>query len=122
MIQEVFADIFLGLAAAIVLASALGVLVMPGVYRKLHFVTPASLVAPALVALAVFIQEGLDENTGQTLIALLFVGIAGPYLSHATIRAARVRDQGDWRGRAASPGPPAPGPSAPSAPAREEAP
>ena len=97
MIQEVFADVLLGLAVAVVLASALGILVMRGVYRKLHFVTPAALVAPALVALAVFVRQGLDENTGETLLALLFMVIAGPYLTHATIRAARIRERGDWR-------------------------
>jgi multicomponent Na+:H+ antiporter subunit G len=95
--REVFADVLLGLAAAIVLASAVGILVMRDVYRKLHFVTPAALVAPALVALAVFVQQGLDENTGETLLALLFMVIAGPYLTHATIRAARIRERGDWR-------------------------
>ena len=93
MIREVFADVLLGLAVAVVL----GILVMRDVYRKLHFVTPAALVAPALVALAVFVQQGLDENTGETLLALLFVVIAGPYLTHATIRAARIREKGDWR-------------------------
>jgi multisubunit Na+/H+ antiporter MnhG subunit len=45
----------------------------------------------------VFVQAGLVESTGETLVALLFMIIAGPYLSHATIRAIRVRDQGDWR-------------------------
>jgi multicomponent Na+:H+ antiporter subunit G len=112
VIRAVFADVLLGLAVAIVLASALGVLVMRDVYRKLHFVTPAALVAPVLVALAVLVQQGLDENTGETLLALLFVVMAGPYLTHATIRAARIRDQGDWRGRRPGPGP--------SAPSREE--
>ncbi len=101
MIREVFADILLGLAAATVLACSLGILVMRDVYRKLHFVTPAALVAPVLVVLAVFVQEGLDENTGESLLALVFILIAGPYLTHATIRAARIREQGDWRGRKA---------------------
>ena len=105
MIREVVADVLLGLAAATVLASALGILVMRDVYRKLHFVTPAALVAPALVALAVFVQEGLDENTGETLLALLFVVIAGPYLTHATIRAARIRERGDWRAGEGGPPP-----------------
>ena len=73
MIQEVAADVLLGLAVAIVLASSAGVLVMRGVYRKLHFVTPAALVAPVLVVLAVFIRSGLSENTGESLVALLFV-------------------------------------------------
>lgn len=97
MIREVFADVFLGLAAAIVLASAAGILLMRGVYRKLHFVTPAALVAPVLVAGAVFIRQGFDENTGETVLALLFMVIAGPFLTHATIRAARIREKGDWR-------------------------
>jgi multisubunit Na+/H+ antiporter MnhG subunit len=109
VIAGVFADVFLGLAAAVVLASALGILVMGGVYRKLHFVTPVALLAPVLVALAVFIRQGLDENTGESVLALLLVVIAGPFLTHATIRAAQTRDHRDR---------PAPGPAA----AEEETP
>jgi multisubunit Na+/H+ antiporter MnhG subunit len=97
MIREIFADVLLGLAVAVVLASALGLLVMGDVYQKLHYLTPAALVAPVLVAAAVFVQAGLTENTGQTMLALVFVVIAGPFLTHATIRAARIRDKGDWR-------------------------
>ncbi len=95
--RDVGADVLLGLAVAIVLGASLGVLLMRDAYQKLHFVTPAALVAPVLVALAVLVQAGLDENTGETCVALLFLAIAGPYLSHATMRAIRVREQGDWR-------------------------
>jgi multisubunit Na+/H+ antiporter MnhG subunit len=77
-------------------------MVMRDAYQKLHFVTPAALVAPLLVALAIFVQMGLVENTGETFLALLFMVIAGPFLSHATIRAIRVRETGDWRLRAGS--------------------
>jgi multisubunit Na+/H+ antiporter MnhG subunit len=93
VIQEVAADVVLGLAVAIVLASSAGVLVMRGAYRKLHFVTPAALVAPVLVVLAVFIRSGLSENTGESLVALVFLLVAGPYLTHATVRAVRTHDQ-----------------------------
>jgi len=97
IIGEIFTDVLAGLAAAIVLVSSVGVLVMRGVYDKLHFVTPAALVAPALVTLAVLVHAGLSATTTETLLALLFLMIAGPCLSHATIRAARVREKGDWR-------------------------
>ncbi|MGH3258013.1 MAG: monovalent cation/H(+) antiporter subunit G [Streptosporangiaceae bacterium] len=97
IIREVFSDILLGLAVLVVLGASVGVLAMRGPYRKLHFVTPAALVAPALVALAIGVQAGLDENTGETLLALLFMVIAGPFLSHATVRAIRIREKGDWR-------------------------
>ena len=97
IIREVFTDALLGLAVLIVLASSAGVLVMRGAYDKLHFVTPAALVAPVLVTLAVLVHAGFSATTGETLLALLFMAVAGPFLTHATIRAARVRQKGDWR-------------------------
>jgi multisubunit Na+/H+ antiporter MnhG subunit len=97
MARDVGADVLLALAAVIVVTSSVGVLVMRDPYQKLHFVTPAALVAPVLVALAVLVRMGLDENTGETCVALVFMGIAGPFLSHATVRAIRIRETGDWR-------------------------
>jgi multicomponent Na+:H+ antiporter subunit G len=97
MARDILADVLLGLAVLVVLTSALGVLVMPDPYQKLHFVSPAALVAPALVALAVLVRAGLDENSGETCVALLLMAVAGPYLSHATVRAIRIRERGDWR-------------------------
>jgi monovalent cation/proton antiporter MnhG/PhaG subunit len=97
MIREVVADIFLVMAVVIVLASSVGVLVMGDVYQKIHFVTPAALVAPVLVTLAVFVHAGFSATTTEALIVLVFMVIAGPFLSHATIRAAGIREKGDWR-------------------------
>jgi multisubunit Na+/H+ antiporter MnhG subunit len=97
MARQVVTDILLGLAVVVVLSASVGVLVMRDAYQKLHFVTPAALVAPFLMALAIFVRMGLVENTGETVLALLFMVIAAPYLSHATIRAIRVREIGDWR-------------------------
>lgn len=111
IVKEVLVDILLGLAVATVAASSVGVLVMGDVYQKLHFVTPAAMVAPVLVALAVLVEKGYYENTTETWLALLFVVMAAPLVTHATIRAARIREQGDWRRPLAPgdrPGPPAP--------------
>jgi multicomponent Na+:H+ antiporter subunit G len=96
MARDIVSGVLLGLAVVIVITASVGVLLMRDPYQKLHFVTPAALVAPALVALAVLVQTGLDENSGETCLALLFMVIAGPFLSHATIRALRVREKGDW--------------------------
>ena len=97
IVKDVVSDTLLGLAVVIVLGASLGVLVMRDAYQKLHFVTPAALVAPLLVLLAIGVQAGLDENTGETLVALVFLVVGGPFLSHATMRAIRVREKGDWR-------------------------
>jgi len=101
MIKEITVCVFLGIAAAVVIISAVGVLVMRDTYQKLHFVGPAALVSPVLVTAAVWLHEGNTATTAQAMLALLFVVIAGPFLSHATMRAARIRQTGDWRpGRA----------------------
>ena len=97
MIREVVTDVLLALAVLTVALAALGVAVMPDAYARLHYVTPAAVVAPVFVTLAIFVSEGFDENTGETVVALVFMIAAAPFLSHATIRAMRVRDTGDWR-------------------------
>jgi multisubunit Na+/H+ antiporter MnhG subunit len=99
MVKDVFSSVLLGLAVAVVVASAVGVLVMRDAAQKLHFVTPVAMVAPLLVVLAVLVQHGLQEDTGESFVALLFMVAAGPFVSHATIRAIRVRQTGDWRAR-----------------------
>lgn len=95
--RDVTADVLLALAVLVVLAACVGVLVMRGVYAKLHFLTPVSLVAPFLVAVAIGVQMGLRENTADSWLMLAFLLLAGPFLSHATLRAARIREKGDWR-------------------------
>ncbi|MGH9068181.1 MAG: cation:proton antiporter [Acidimicrobiales bacterium] len=97
IVEDVVADVLLGLAVAVVLASSVGVLVMRDTYQKLHFVGPAAVVAPVLVALAVLVHQGYSQNTTETWLTLLFVVIAGPVLAHATARAAHIREHGDWR-------------------------
>jgi len=91
VIRTVAVDVILAAAVAVVLAS------MRESYQKLHYVTPIALIAPLLLGLAVLVRSGFSENSALTWLALLFAGFTGPFLSHATIRAARVRQTGDWR-------------------------
>ncbi|MBO0838306.1 MAG: monovalent cation/H(+) antiporter subunit G [Actinobacteria bacterium] len=100
MVREVTVDMLLSLAVVVALASAVGIAVMPDVYQKLHYVTPLAVVAPVLVALAIVIQSGWTAVSAQTWLTVIFVVMAGPVVSHATIRAAKIRADGDWRVRA----------------------
>ena len=94
--RTVVADVLLGLAVLIVLGSSVGILLMRDVYQKVHYVTPIALIAPLVVALAILVQSGWSVNSLQTWLAVAFMAIAAPFLSHATIRAARIRQTGDW--------------------------
>lgn len=97
MTREIIAYVLLAMASAVVLASSAGLLLMRDANAKLHYVTPIALVAPVLVGLAVLAKSGLTEDTIQTWLAALFLVISSPFLAHATARAARIREHGDWR-------------------------
>jgi len=108
MAREIAVDLLLALAVIVALASATGVLVMRDAYQKLHYVAPLSLVSTVLVGLAVLLQSGWSTNSAQTWLAVLFVVVVSPFVSHATMRAAKVRADGDWQlpaGSDAQPGP-----------------
>ncbi len=96
IVRTVVADVLLAVAAVIVLGSSAGILLMRDVYQKLHYVTPLALVAPVVVGLAILVQSGWSVNSLQTWLAIAFMVITAPFLSHATVRAARIRETGDW--------------------------
>jgi multisubunit Na+/H+ antiporter MnhG subunit len=95
--RTVLAAVFVSGAVALVLVSCVGLLVMPEASQRLHYVTPVALVAPVLLGLGVLAQSGWSENSALTWLALLFVVGTGPFLAHATIRAVKIRETGDWR-------------------------
>src|ERR1700761_7895070 len=95
--RAVAVDIFLALGAAVAILSSVGILVMRDAYQRLHYVTPISLLAPVSIGIAILIQSGWSSRSAQTWLAIGFMAIASPYLSHATMRAARIRATGDWR-------------------------
>jgi multisubunit Na+/H+ antiporter MnhG subunit len=95
MAQQVAVDVLLGLAVLLAGASSLGVLLMPDVVRKLHYMAPVGIVAPVMVALAVTVKVGWASNTTATWLTVLFLAMTGPVLTHA---AARARSAGSWAG------------------------
>jgi monovalent cation/proton antiporter MnhG/PhaG subunit len=97
MVRQIAVDVLLALAVLVALAGAVGVAAMPDVYQKLHYVSPLATVAPVLVGLAILVQSGWSAVSAQTWLTVVFVVMAGPVVSHATIRAAKTRADGDWR-------------------------
>jgi multisubunit Na+/H+ antiporter MnhG subunit len=70
---------------------------MPHVFDRIHFLAPATSVAPLLVAGAVVARESLNHRGIMAVLVAGFLLVFSPILAHATIRAARVRRHGDWK-------------------------
>jgi multisubunit Na+/H+ antiporter MnhG subunit len=95
--QQLAIDVLLGLAVLVALGSVVGLIVARDDLDRLHFLAPASVVAPVLVAAAVVGREALDGRGIKALLVAGFFLVLNPILSQATARAQRVREHGDWR-------------------------
>ncbi|HEY2381988.1 MAG TPA: monovalent cation/H(+) antiporter subunit G [Terriglobia bacterium] len=80
----------------IALFSCIGVLVMPGVNEKLHYLAPPSTLSVGLIAAAIVLEEGSSQATVKAILCALILFITNPVLTHATARAARIRASGHW--------------------------
>lgn len=94
--REAVRDAFLWIGVALVLASCLGVLAFPSVYDRLHFSSPATLGA-ICIAIAVVFQEDFSLVGDKAILIAVFLLGASPLLAHATARASRRAERGDWR-------------------------
>jgi multicomponent Na+:H+ antiporter subunit G len=95
--KEIVIDVLLGAGVLVQLLSCIGVVFMPNLMDRLHFVTPATSLGPIFVAGAIVIEEALDHQGIFAVLVAGFLLLFGPVLTHATARAARIRQRGDWR-------------------------
>jgi multicomponent Na+:H+ antiporter subunit G len=95
-VRHVVEYVLLALGVGIQVLSAVGVLAMRSVYDRLHYVGSGS-VGGALVCIAVTVRESFSLIGNKTLLVAFFLLVSGPVLTHATARAARVRERGEWK-------------------------
>lgn len=103
MIAHLAILVLLGIGAAAIWIGVLGVLLMPGVYDRLHFMGVAGTLGVVSITAAVLVQERLHAPGIKTLLVATILLVMNPVLTHATARAARNRQFGDWRLRPEDP-------------------
>jgi multisubunit Na+/H+ antiporter MnhG subunit len=69
---------------------------MRDVYDRLHYLGPSTL-GTILLAGAVCVREGPSFIGLKAVLLAGFIVVAAPALAHATARAARISEIGDWR-------------------------
>ena len=94
MWRELIVAVLLFLGVGIVLLCCLGVLVMRGAFNRLHYLGPASIIAPLAIAAAVVFNEALSASGIKAILVALTLLVISPILTHATARAAYIRKFG----------------------------
>lgn len=86
----------LATGVAVTLMSCLGVLVMPNVFDRLHYTSPATTLGAFAVSLAIVVEEGWSAASVKAMLVFVLLVVTGTVLTHATARAARIRQFGHW--------------------------
>jgi monovalent cation/proton antiporter MnhG/PhaG subunit len=86
--------LLLTLGATATLWSCLGVLVAPGLFARLHYLSAVSTVGPAAIVAAVVVRYALSATAIKALLTLAVLLVTGPILTHAIAYAGRLRRHG----------------------------
>ena len=94
--RHVISDVFLWIGVALNLIGCVGVLVMRDALDRLHYTAPSVLGAVS-IAVAVVVKDSFSLVGDKAILIALFLIVASPIVTHATARAARITERGDWR-------------------------
>jgi monovalent cation/proton antiporter MnhG/PhaG subunit len=94
--RHIVTEILLWTGVFLILCATVGVIATRGAFDRLHFPAVASLGA-LLVSIAVVVEKSFSLVGDESLLIGLFLVMASPVLTHATGRAIRISERGDWR-------------------------
>ena len=95
-VQEVAVWVLLGIGIFGFLVTAVGFLVVDDFYEQLHYLAPSSLIGAVAIPAAVVVHEGFSQAGAKAILIALLLFWANPVLTHATLRAGRIRRKRQW--------------------------
>jgi monovalent cation/proton antiporter MnhG/PhaG subunit len=96
MLHRIALDALLWLGVIIALIGALGTWLMRDAWQRLHFLALPCGLSTGLISVAVFIDERQKAASCKVLLIGLLLFAVNAVLTHATARAAFVREHGEW--------------------------
>ncbi|HZD04202.1 MAG TPA: monovalent cation/H(+) antiporter subunit G [Longimicrobiales bacterium] len=96
MVGQVAGTALIAAGIFALLLGSVGTWRMKGVYDRLHYAGLVNSVAAPLLALGVLAADGLSAASLRMVLLAALLFVSGPVLTHATARAALVRE-GKWR-------------------------
>lgn len=90
-------EVLLWIAVVVAWLSCLGMLLMDDILEKLHYLAPVTTVSMFAVLVAVVVEEGAGQAAMKTVVIAVVLLLINAVVSHATARAHRVQELGDWK-------------------------
>lgn len=95
-VADVAVAALLAITVATTLISCWALLLFKDLFQRMHYLSVVTTVSTFTLLVAVVIKEGWGQATVKTLLAFFVLLLINAVLTHATARAARARELGDW--------------------------
>jgi multicomponent Na+:H+ antiporter subunit G len=92
-VSDALAGALVVIALLSLFVCAVGVVLAHDAFERLHFSGAVSTIPPVAVALAVLLGRGAGQLAVKAALVAIVVLVTGPVLTHATARAARLRQE-----------------------------
>lgn len=86
----------LAIACATTLFAVVAMLVIPDFYERLHYLSIPSTFGIFFLTLAIVVHRGATSDSLKVAVAMGILVVINPIVTHATARAARVHQLGQW--------------------------
>jgi len=96
LVHEIVVWASLVASATLVFLCAVGVMVMRDAYQRLHFIAPPATLGALLVVVACVVDEPRPAAWLKAIVVMIVLGAMNAVVTHATARAAFVREWGAW--------------------------
>ncbi|HLK33538.1 MAG TPA: monovalent cation/H(+) antiporter subunit G [Terriglobales bacterium] len=90
-------EVLVWVAVITCLVCCLGLVVMKDFFERLHYMATVSTVATVALLAAVVIEQGWGQAAIKMSLIVIVLLVMNAVLTHATARAARVRNLGHWQ-------------------------
>lgn len=96
-VSHLLTIILLAIGVVAIGLSAIGILMVRDFYERLHYMGPAGSVGVVAIACALLIQDSFSSAGIKVILIALFLVVSNSILAHATARAGRLHQLGDWK-------------------------
>ncbi len=93
---DIAVAVMLGISVLLTAICCSALLMFGNLFERLHYLSSVTTISTFALLIAVVIKEGAGQASTKAVLVFLVLLLVNAVLSHATARAARVREFGQW--------------------------
>jgi len=93
---DIAVAVLLGIAVLTTMISCWALVLFRDKFQRMHYLSVVTTVSTFSLLLAVVVKEGWGQATLKTILVFFVLLLVNAVVTHATARAARVRQYGNW--------------------------